>query len=145
MLILIVCFKYRYAYTGERNIEFELSHRAHFHRGSSSEGERVPLLKDSPTKARSMWERRNSLFPTFDEGWLSVFEQMNLPSFDRQFLQLARVPLDVMHICIRKNLILRFQDHNLSILSLKAVSACKILFLYYTICIHCVHIRAVRF
>lgn len=128
MFILIFALLHRYAYTGERNDEFQLSHRAHFHRGSSSEGERVPLLKDSPTKARSMWERRNSLFPTFDEGWLSVFEQMNLPSFDRQFLQLARVPLDVMHICIRKNLILRFQDHHLSILSLKAVGTtnCKL-------------------
>ena len=79
-------------------------------------------MKDSLTKPTSVYERRNSLFPAFEEGWLSVFEQMNLPSFDRQFLQLARVPLDVMHVCIRKNLILRFRDH-LSILSLKAVSA----------------------
>ena len=82
----------------------------------------MPLLRDSPATSRARWERRNSLFPSSDEGWLSVFEQMNLPQFDRQFLQLARVPLDIMHVCIRKNLALHFQDHNLSILSLKAVS-----------------------
>lgn len=110
----------RCAYTGERSADLHLTHRGYYHRGSSSEGERVPLLKDSLTKPTSVYERRNSLFPAFEEGWLSVFEQMNLPSFDRQFLQLARVPLDVMHVCIRKNLILRFRDH-LSILSLKAL------------------------
>lgn len=126
----LFCLLYRYAYTGERNTDFQ-SHRAHYHRGSSSEGERVPLLKDSSAKP-TIRQRRNSLFPSFDDGWLSVFEQMNLPSFDRQFLQLARVPLDVMHVCIRKNLNVGFQD-NLSILSLKAVSACMSITKY----VHC--------
>ena len=117
--MLLLC---RYAYTGEKNGNFQSSYRAHFHRGYSNESERVPLLKDSTAKPRSVRQRRNSLFPSHDEeSWLDVFEQMNLPSFDRQFLQLARVPLDVMHVCIRKNLNLHFQE-NLSILSLKAVS-----------------------
>lgn len=80
------------------------------------------MLKDSSMKPKPLLKRRSSLFPIDGGGWLNVFEQMNLPSFDRQFLQLARVPLDVMHVCIRKNLDLRLQD-NLSILSLKAVSS----------------------
>ena len=129
-LILIICFYFRYAYTGERSVE---SNRTHYHRGSSSVGERVPLLKDSPAvnKPTSLCERRNSLFTAFEEGWLSVFDQMNLPSFDRQFLQLACVPLDVMHVCIRKNLNLHCQNNcNLSILSRKAVSTTSIYYAY---------------
>ena len=116
--MLLLLYTYRHAYTGEKD-----SHRAHYHmhRGSSSEGERVPLLTPSANRHHSIYGRRNSVYPSIEEGWLSVFEQMNLPSFDRQFLQLARVPMDMMHVCIRKNLNLRFQEH-LSILSLKAVS-----------------------
>lgn len=129
-LLLLLC---RYAYTGERNGNFQSSYRAHYHRGSSNEGERVPLLKDSPAKPKLMWERRISLFPLYDEeSWLGVFEQMNLPSFDRQFLQLARVPLDVMHVCIRKNLNLHCQE-NLSILSLKAVSIHIYIYIMYSL------------
>ena len=54
----------------------------------------------------------SSEFPTVCDSygpvhWISEFEEMNLPMFFEQFLLLARVPLDVMHECLRLQQYLR--------------------------------------
>lgn len=53
------------------------------------------------------WEAYDRSTSVQPESWVREFERMNLPLFSRQYLRLVHVPLDVMHECLRLQLVLR--------------------------------------
>ena len=76
--------------------------------------ERRPLLQpflpsfhtsaDKYHQRTTEYARGTSVSP---ESWTQEFEAMNLPLFSLQYIQLVHVPLDVMHECLRLQLVLK--------------------------------------
>ena len=87
--------------------------------------ERTPLLQhyraqavpQSHRQAAPFLERANSFIP---DSWIQEFEEMGLPSFVNQYVQLLRVPLDVMGDCLA--LQLELKQHKPSSHIVKTVS-----------------------
>ena len=84
--------------------------------------------KDTYHPGRLAYERTT---PVYALDWVQEFDAINLPHFERQYIQLVHIPLDVMHECLKLQLELQLPDTS-SHLSVEQVITCICI---YIVCV----------